>query len=50
MRRKENKMSKRVQIRIQRKRHGQGTHQRGSEEGKHGSGMCVGNRREKVRR
>jgi hypothetical protein len=48
MRRNENETSKRV--RIQRKRHGQGTHQRGNEEGKHGSGMCVGNRREKVGR
>jgi hypothetical protein len=30
--------------------HGQGTHERDSEEGKQGSGMCVGKRKEKVGR
>jgi hypothetical protein len=35
---------------LQRKNHGQGSHERDSEEGKQGSGMCVGKRREKVGR
>jgi hypothetical protein len=31
-------------------RDGQGTHDRGSEQGEQGNGMCVGNRKEKVRK
>jgi hypothetical protein len=37
-------------VHLQRKNHGQGTHERDSEEGKQGSGMCVGKRRDKVGR
>jgi hypothetical protein len=47
--RKENRTSERVQVlglHLQGKSHGQGTHEKNSEEGKQGSGMCVGNRRE----
>jgi hypothetical protein len=50
---KENRTSERVQVlglHLLRKGEGQGTHERGSKEGKQASGMCVGNRREKVRR
>jgi hypothetical protein len=37
-------------VNLQPKSHGQGTHERDSEEGKQGSGMYGGNRREKVGR
>jgi hypothetical protein len=53
MGRKEKRTNKRVQILglyIQRKSHGLGKLQRNSEESKEGSGMSVGNRREKVER
>jgi hypothetical protein len=46
-------MSERVRVfglLLQRKSHGQGTHETDSEESKQGSGMCVGNRRDKVGR
>jgi hypothetical protein len=51
--RKENRTSERGQVfglHLQRKNHGQGSHERDGEEGKQGSGMCVGKRREKVGR
>jgi hypothetical protein len=51
--RKEGRTSERVEILelyLQRENHGEGTHERGSEEGKQGSGMRVGNSRKKVGR
>jgi hypothetical protein len=48
--RKENRTSEQIQVLglvLQRKSHGQGTHERDGEEGKQGSGIWMGNRRKK---
>jgi hypothetical protein len=49
--RKENRMNEGDQVlglHLQRENHGQGTHERASEEDEQGSGMCMGNKRKKV--
>jgi hypothetical protein len=51
--RKQDRKSERVQVlglHLQRKSHGKGASERGSEEGEQGSWMRLGNRREKVGR